>query len=109
NDSYENQKVTEIAGKHPESVKSESKSTTKFGKGNPGKPKGAVNKNTREIKEMILGALSRVGGEDYLARQAELNPVAFMGLVGKVLPMQVHGTGAGGALVVKFVKSDEEL
>jgi hypothetical protein len=52
---------------------------------------------------MILGALSDVGGQAYLARQAEENPNAFMTLVGKILPMQV--TGADGAgIVVQIVK-----
>jgi len=40
---------------------------------------------------MILGALSDVGGRDYLARQAVENPGCFMTLVGKVLPMQLTG------------------
>ena len=40
---------------------------------------------------MILGALSDVGGRDYLARQALENPGPFLTLVGKVLPLQVTG------------------
>lgn len=67
------------------------KTTTKFGKGNPGKPKGATNKMTRDLKEMILTALSDAGGVEYLARQAEEKPAAFLALVGKVLPLQVVG------------------
>jgi hypothetical protein len=35
---------------------------------------------------------SPTGGRDYLRWQAEKNPVAFMGLVGKVLPLQVHAS-----------------
>lgn len=62
-----------------------------IGKGGPGRPPGVVNKQTGEIKEMILTALSTVGGAEYLAKQAEENPVAFMGLVGKVLPLQIKG------------------
>jgi len=54
-----------------------------------GRPKGAQNKVTKALKEMILGALSDVGGQEYLARQAEENPVAFLGLVGKVLPHEL--------------------
>lgn len=73
-----------------------SKNTTKFGKGNPGKPKGAVSKNTAAIKDMILQALSEAGGVDYLVDRANdpKTAAAFLGLVGKVLPMQV--TGADG-------------
>ena len=54
-----------------------------------GRAKGVPNKVTKELKEMILGALDDAGGQQYLARQAEENPVAFLTLVGKVLPLSV--------------------
>ena len=44
---------------------------------------------------MILGALSDVGGRDYLARQAMENPGPFMTLVGKVLPAQINSDTIG--------------
>jgi hypothetical protein len=66
-----------------------------------GRRAGVPNRFTGSIKEMILGALSDVGGREYLARQAEENPTAFLGLVGKVLPLQLAGAD-GGALVVDF-------
>lgn len=56
---------------------------------------------------MILTALHDVGGAQYLARQAELNPVAFMGLVGRVLPLQLAGH-EGGKLEVEFRWRDAE-
>lgn len=62
-----------------------------------GRAKGTPNKLNRQVKEMILNALDKVGGEDYLARQAEANPPAFLTLLGKVLPTQV--TGEDGAPV----------
>lgn len=67
--------------------------STKFGKGNPGKPKGAVHRNTAAIKDMILTALSDAGGSQYLLERAQdpRTASAFLGLVGKVLPMQVIG------------------
>jgi len=46
---------------------------------------------TAALKDMILGALERAGGESYLVRQATDNPTAFLSLVGKVLPLQVSG------------------
>lgn len=69
------------------------KNSGKFGKGNPGKPKGAVTKNTKAIKEMILKALDDAGGAEYLLEcaQNEKTKTAFLGLIGKVLPMQVIG------------------
>ena len=51
-----------------------------------GRAKGTVNKTTAELKNMILGALSDVGGQAYLARQAEENPGASMGLIGVYCP-----------------------
>ena len=67
------------------------KSTGQFGKGNPGKPKGATNKVTADIKGMILTALSNVGGASYLEERANdpKTAAAFLGLVGKVLPMTI--------------------
>lgn len=55
-----------------------------------GRKKGSKNKFTAEVKDMILQALDKAGGVDYLARQAEENPGPFMTLVGKVLPLQVN-------------------
>jgi hypothetical protein len=82
------------------------KNTGKFGKGNPGKPKGAVQKNTKELKDMILTALSNAGGVDYLERRANdpKTAAAFLSLVGKVLPMTIAGTGDNGALIVEITR-----
>ena len=56
-----------------------------------GRKKGEVNKITRAIKDMILGALDDVGGQAYLTKQATANPTAFMGLLAKIMPTQVVG------------------
>jgi hypothetical protein len=88
---------------------------TKFKKGQksgPGRPKGATNKVTRELKEMILAALDNAGGIEYLERKANdpRTASAFLTLVGKVLPMTVQGTGEGGAhefnVRVNFVRAN---
>lgn len=60
-----------------------------------GRVKGTPNKVTASLKDMILQALDQQGGADYLYRQADENPAAFMTLVGKVLPMQVTGAEGG--------------
>jgi hypothetical protein len=69
------------------------------GKGGPvpgaGRKKGVPNKINADLKEMILGALSDVGGRDYLALRAKDTPAAFLTLIGKVLPMQIAGEGGG--------------
>lgn len=58
-----------------------------------GRPKGAQNKMTRELKEMILTALDEAGGVEYLEARAQdpRTASAFLTLVGKVLPMTVAG------------------
>jgi len=57
-----------------------------------GRPKGASNKLTRSVKEAIEVAFNGVGGPEYLMRQAEENPQAFMTLLGKIIPSQVQQT-----------------
>ncbi len=68
-----------------------------------GRVKGVPNKATALLKDQILGALDRAGGIDYLERQANSNPVAFMTLVGKVLPLQLHGAGVDGEHVISII------
>ena len=68
------------------------------GKGQPksgGRTKGTTNRLTADVKDMILAALDKAGGVDYLFNQSSSNPSAFLTLVGKVLPMQL--TGKDGA------------
>ena len=74
----------------------DNKQVTAAGKRKPpaagmGRKKGSQNKFTRDVKEMILAALDKAGGANYLLAQAHDNPSAFMTLVGKVLPMTVAG------------------
>ncbi len=58
-----------------------------------GRPKGSQNHVTGSMKEMILTAFEMAGGADWLAGQAEKNPVAFMGLLGKLLPSDIALSG----------------
>lgn len=60
-----------------------------------GRPKGSGNKLTRSIKDAIEAAFDQVGGADYLARMADEQPVAFMTLLGKVLPAQINANITG--------------
>ena len=50
---------------------------------------------------MILAALDAAGGAEYLLRQTKQNPVAFMSLLGKLLPTQLTGKD-GGAILNAF-------
>lgn len=56
-----------------------------------GRKRGTPNKVTGTVREMILKALDEVGGQQWLVQQATENPVAFMTLLGKVLPTQIQG------------------
>ena len=51
---------------------------------------------------MILGALDAAGGQEFLTRQANENPGAFLTLLGKVLPTQIAGEG-GGAVTFQVI------
>lgn len=56
-----------------------------------GRPKGSLDKGNAALREMILLALDRAGGVEYLQRQAEQSPNAFLSLIGKVLPTTLAG------------------
>lgn len=87
-------------------MEDQSKNTTKFGKGNPGKPKGAVSKTPALIKDMIKQALDGAGGVDYLIERAKdpRTASAFLGLVGKVLPMTLTGPDGGAVQTVTRIE-----
>ncbi|MFC3706054.1 hypothetical protein ACFOOL_14975 [Devosia honganensis] len=69
-----------------------------------GRKKGTPNKVNALLKEDILAAASAAhpdGRVGYLTKQAKENPVAFMTLLGKVLPMQITGEGGGPVKIQK--------
>lgn len=61
------------------------------GKKTGGRTKGAPNKVTSTVKMMVLGALAAKGGQKWIEKQMDAEPVAFMTLLGKILPTQVVG------------------
>ena len=56
-----------------------------------GSRKGIPNKLTADVRAMIIAALDRVGGQDYLVQQAQDNPKAFMSLLARLIPSQITG------------------
>lgn len=68
----------------------------------PGRPPGSPNKLTADIRKAIAAAFDKVGGVDYLVKQANENPQAFMTLLGKALPKELTGEG-GGAISIRVV------
>lgn len=75
----------------------EKKSNLSTGRGGKrpgaGRPAGSVDKGNAMIREMIVEALHGVGGVDYLIDCANdpKTKTAFLGLIGKVMPVQVAG------------------
>ncbi|MCZ2203715.1 hypothetical protein [Bartonella sp. A05] len=76
-----------------------------------GRPKGALNKTTKLLKDAILTAAAQAGyhyGSDglvsYLQYHAINNPVPFFSLLAKVLPLQVTGEGGGDVKTVSRVE-----
>lgn len=63
-----------------------------------GRKRGSVNKMTKTIKEAIEAAFLKVGAADYLATMAIEQPVAFMTLLGKVLPSQIDHQSSDGSM-----------
>jgi hypothetical protein len=75
------------------------------GKPGPGRPPGSLNKTTLKLKEAILSALDKVGGDEYLAKLAIENSSAFASLLGKVLPTTLTSETDGGAGVeIRFIR-----
>jgi hypothetical protein len=56
-----------------------------------GRKKGTPNKISGDVRAMVLAALHAGGGQEWLERQMDENPTAFMSLLGRILPTQIEG------------------
>jgi hypothetical protein len=97
--------------KKNEEIKRESDGKFSKGQGGPragaGRPKGALNKVSANLKQMILNSLDRVGGEAYLEKLAIENSSAYAGLLGKILPavLAADADSSGGVgMEIKFIR-----
>ena len=68
-----------------------------------GRKKGTPNKATKALKDAILNAFEKVGGEDYLVLVANDDPKTFCTLLGKVLPTTLNAN-VDGELVVSVTR-----
>jgi len=70
-----------------------------------GRKAGSVNKVTKQLKDMILGALADVGGQTYLAERAKdpKTSAAFLALIGKVLPSEMKIGNPDGTPITAMV------
>ena len=92
----------------------DSKVVTNSGKKKPpragmGRPKGAVNKVTKTLREAIESSFETVGGAEYLVKMATEQPASYMTLLGKVLPahMNIKTDASKFELIVKRANADK--
>jgi len=91
-----------------DAVALEPKLSPNTGNAGKGRPKGSVNKTTALLKDAILLAAQKAGGDgedglvNYLQLQAQTNPGPFMSLLGKVLPMTVAGDAENPVFIAKI-------
>ena len=86
---------------------------TSFKKGGPPGP----SRQSLILKDALLLAAQTAGGggpdglHNYLAKQAEANPTAFMAMLSRVIPLQQSGSGDGKTIVeiVKHFESEERV
>lgn len=69
-------------------------SNGRFEKGNKGKPKGAVNKLTRTVKETVLAVFNDLQEDPQanLATWAKGEPTEFYKIASKLIPTEVTAT-----------------
>lgn len=76
----------------------------------PGERRGGRSKGTPnqlpDLRALTLRALMKAGGVDYLEQQARENPGPFLGLLGKVMPREVHTELSGEVRVRQEVRRD---
>lgn len=66
-----------------------------------GRKKGTPNKISRDVKEMLLVAFTKLGADEFLIKQGKRNPKSFLSLLGRVIPTQVTGPNDGPIQVVQ--------
>jgi len=54
-----------------------------------GRKPGVQNAVNTELKQVILRAFDKLGGEEYLIELAKEHPVAFVGLLAKIIPRDI--------------------
>lgn len=89
----------------------EPKNTGQFGKGNPGKPRGATNKLTRTVKEAFEIAFQDLQDKPgaRLADWARDNPTDFYRIAAKLIPQattaEITGANGGPVLIEKIERA----
>jgi hypothetical protein len=79
----------------------------KFQKGQGGRPKGATNVATREIKQAFHEAFFERGGVKALLKWADENPTDFYRLAARLIPVELAGTIAHTHKAAQDMTDDE--
>lgn len=76
--------------------------TFKKGEKRPNQGKRGPNKATKELKDMIRGALDEAGGQAYLVSVAKERPQAFCALIAKIIPTDLKASlqVSGGIVMI---------
>jgi hypothetical protein len=63
-----------------------------FTKGNTGRPKGAVNKTTKTVKEVVLAAFNdlQTDPKNNILQFAKENPKEFYQIAAKLIPTEIN-------------------
>lgn len=79
---------------------------TRMGKG---RPKGALNKSSKEVKDNLLEVFERIGGVEGMAKWAMRNKTEFYKLYSKLLPIQLQGNGENGEFHFTITAEESKL
>lgn len=76
-----------------------------------GRPKGAQNKSTRQVKEALQAVYAKKGGDTSLLKWAKENETEFYKLWGRMLPQEVAGDPENpvhvvSEIILRGVRSD---
>lgn len=73
-----------------------------------GRPAGSLDKGNALIRDMLAKALDELGGPEYFVAcgRDPRTKAAFLGLVGKLLPMQLTGEDGGA---IKFARVERTI
>lgn len=59
-----------------------------------GRVKGTPNKNTKDVREVIMRVFDGVGGIEHMKEWAKTNPTEFYKIYSKLLPRDIKVSGA---------------
>lgn len=74
-----------------------------------GRPHGAKGKIGLEAKEALRLAFEGMGGVARLTKWADINPGDFYKLWARLIPVEMHGSGAGGSIVITVTPDEAKF